>query len=37
MSIPIYRDLIPCLLCYDPMCSKTCNYNQEPGKVLRSL
>lgn len=38
MSIPIYkRDLILCLLCYDPMCSKTCNYNQEPGKVLRSL
>ena len=31
------RDLIPCLLCYDPLCSKSCKKNLDPAKTIRSL
>ena len=31
------RDLISCLLCFNPACSKACPKNINPGKILRSL
>ena len=38
MIIPILRkDLLSCLLCHDPMCTKGCDKGLDPGKILRSL
>ncbi len=38
MNIPILqKDLISCLLCNDPLCTKGCNKGLDPGKILRSL
>ena len=38
MSMPILKkDLISCLLCHDPMCTKGCSKGLDPGKILRSL
>lgn len=31
------RDLVPCMLCYDPLCTKACKKNLDPGKIIRSL
>ena len=31
------RDLVPCLLCYDPVCTKACKKGLNPGKIIRSF
>lgn len=31
------RDLVPCLICYDPVCTKACKKGINPGKILRSF
>jgi len=33
----IQKDLISCLLCNDPLCTKGCSKGLDPGKILRSL
>ena len=37
MGVVSSRDLVPCLLCYDPLCTKACKNNIDPGKIIRSL
>lgn len=31
------KDLLPCLLCFDAPCTKSCPHAQDPAKILRSL
>ena len=37
MKSILQKDLISCLLCHDPLCTKGCNKGLDPGRILRSL